>query len=194
MAQPTNTFDSYDSVGTREDLQDKIYMVSPEKTPIVSAIRRFTATQRLHEWQRDSLAAPNADNAVIEGDIRTGSAMTPTQRVANTVQLFDTVAVVSSTQAKTKSAGRSSEMKYQISKAPDQRSIRARLLNMAPELDAKKRKKEATLNKMYDYMSDDERWSSVDDATQKQRYQDFRRVLHEYEQVCDCLAGIEALR
>ena len=116
MAQPANTFDSYDAVGNREDLQDKIYMVSPEKTPIVSAIRRFTATQRLHEWQRDSLAAPNADNAVIEGDIRTGSAMTPTQRVANTVQLFDKVATVSTTQAKTKSAGRSSEMKYQISK------------------------------------------------------------------------------
>lgn len=116
MTQPTNTFDSYDAVGNREDLQDKIYMVSPEKTPILSALRRFTATQRLHEWQRDTLATPNKDNAVIEGDDRTGTALTPTQRVANTVQLFDTVAVVSSTQAKTKSAGRSSEMKYQISK------------------------------------------------------------------------------
>jgi hypothetical protein len=36
--------------------------------------------------------------------------------VANTVQLFDKVAVVSSTQEKTKSAGRSSEMKYQVAK------------------------------------------------------------------------------
>lgn len=116
MAQPTNTFDSYTAVGNREDLQDKIYMVSPEKTPVVSAIRRFKATQRLHEWQRDSLATPNKDNAVVEGDDRTGTAASPTQRVANTVQLFDKVAVVSSTQEKTKSAGRSSEMKYQISK------------------------------------------------------------------------------
>lgn len=116
MAQPTNTFDSYDAVGNREDLQDKIYMVSPEKTPVVSAIRRFKATQRLHEWQRDSLATPDKDNAVVEGDDRTGTAATPTQRVANTVQLFDKVAVVSGTQEKTKSAGRSSEMKYQISK------------------------------------------------------------------------------
>lgn len=116
MTQPTNTFDSYDAVGNREDLQDKIYMVSPEKTPIVSAIGRFKATQRLHEWQRDNLDSPNKDNAVIEGDDRTGTALTPTERVANTVQLFDKVAVVSSTQEKTKSAGRSSEMKYQISK------------------------------------------------------------------------------
>lgn len=116
MSQPTNTFDSYSAVGNREDLQSKIYMVSPEKTPIVSAIRRLKATQRLHEWQRDSLATPNKDNAVIEGDDRTGTALVATQRVANTVQLFDKVAVVSSTQEKTKSAGRSSEMKYQVSK------------------------------------------------------------------------------
>lgn len=116
MAQPTNTFDSYDALGNREDLQDKIYMVSPEKTPVVSSIRRFTATQRLHEWQRDSLATPDKDNAVIEGDDRTGTALTATSRVANTVQLFDKVAVVSGTQEKTKSAGRGSEMKYQISK------------------------------------------------------------------------------
>lgn len=117
MAQPAETFDSYDAVGNREDLQDKIYMVSPEKTPVVSSIRRFSATQRLHEWQRDTLATPNKDNAVIEGDDRTGTAITPTQRVANTVQLFDKTVVVSTTQEKTKSAGRSSEMKYQISKA-----------------------------------------------------------------------------
>ncbi|MDR6163479.1 DUF5309 family protein [Pseudomonas fluorescens] len=116
MTQPTNTFDSYAAVGNREDLQDKIYMVSPEKTPIVSSIRRFKAEQRLHEWQRDNLATPNKDNAVIEGDDRTGTALTPTGRVANTVQLFDKVAIVSTTQEKTKSAGRSSEMKYQVAK------------------------------------------------------------------------------
>lgn len=117
MAQPTNTYDSYAAKGSREDLQDKIYMVSPEKTPIVSSIGRFTATNRLHEWQRDALATPNKDNAVIEGDDRTGTALTPTDRVANTVQLFDKTVVVTTAQEKIKSAGRSSEMKYQISKA-----------------------------------------------------------------------------
>jgi hypothetical protein len=29
MAQPTNTFDSYDAVGIREDLSDVIHDVSP---------------------------------------------------------------------------------------------------------------------------------------------------------------------
>jgi hypothetical protein len=116
MSQPTNTFDSYDAKGNREDLQDKIYMVSPEKTPVVSAIGRYTAKNTLHEWQRDSLASPNKDNAVIEGDDRTGTSLTATQRVGNYTQLFDAVAVVTSTQEKINKAGRSSEMRYQISK------------------------------------------------------------------------------
>jgi hypothetical protein len=116
MAQPTNTFDSYDAIGVREDLQDKIYMVSPEKTPVMSNGRRFKANQKFHEWQRDSLATPNKDNAVIEGDDRTGTALTATQRVANTTQLFDAVAVIPSTLKASKAAGRSDEMKYQIAK------------------------------------------------------------------------------
>ena len=29
MAQPTNTFDSYDSIGTKEDLSDVIYRFAP---------------------------------------------------------------------------------------------------------------------------------------------------------------------
>lgn len=134
MTQPTNTFDAYDSIGVREDLQDKIYMVSPEKTPVVSSIRRFKATQKLHEWQRDTLATPNKDNAVIEGDDRTGSALTATSRVANTVQLFDKVAVVSSTAQVSKTAGRSSEMKYQIAKAYTEikRDVEAMVLSRNP--------------------------------------------------------------
>jgi len=30
MAQPSNTFDSYDSVGIRESLEDVIYSISPK--------------------------------------------------------------------------------------------------------------------------------------------------------------------
>ena len=134
MTQPTNTFDTYDSVGNREDLQDKIYMVSPEATPIVSAIRRFKAEAKFHEWQRDSLATPNKDNAVVEGDDRTGTALTPTERVGNYVQLFDAVAVVTSTQEKVKKAGRSSEMKYQVAKKFKEikRDIEAMVLSNNP--------------------------------------------------------------
>lgn len=114
MAQPTNTLDSYTARGNREDLQDKIYMVSPEKTPVSSSIKRRKVTNRTHEWQRDTLATPNANNAVIEGDDRTGTALTPTERVANTTQLFDKTVIVAEAQRKHDSAGRSDEMKYQL--------------------------------------------------------------------------------
>jgi hypothetical protein len=116
MTQPTETFDAYDAKGVREDLQDKIYMVSPEATPVLSAGRRFKATQKAHEWQTDTLATPNKDNAVIEGDDRTGTAIVSTTRIGNYTQLFDKVAIVTSTLEKSNTAGRSSEMKYQIAK------------------------------------------------------------------------------
>lgn len=116
MAQPAETFDAYDARGVREDLQDKIYMVSPEATPVLSAGRRFKASQKAHEWQMDTLATPDKDNAVIEGDDRTGTAIVATTRVGNYTQLFDKVATVTSTLEKSNTAGRSSEMKYQVAK------------------------------------------------------------------------------
>lgn len=116
MTIPTNTFDTYQAVGNREDLEDKIYMVSPEETPILSMGFKKKAEAKFHEWQRDTLAAPNKDNAVIEGDDRTGTAITATSRVANYVQLFDKVAIVATSQKASNPAGRSDEMKYQIMK------------------------------------------------------------------------------
>jgi hypothetical protein len=153
MAQPTNTFDTYDAVGNREDLQDKIYMVSPEKTPVMSAGRRFKATAKFHEWQRDTLAAPNKDNAVVEGDERSGTALVATNRVGNYMQLFDKVAVVTSTQRSTKSAGRSDEMKYQIAEKaiPElKRDIEAMLIsnNVAVAGDSTTARKSAGLGRM----------------------------------------------
>jgi hypothetical protein len=131
MTQPTNTFDTYDAKGNREDLQDKIYMVTPEKTPIFSQIQRFKATSTFHEWQRDALDTPNKDNAVIEGDDRTGTALTPTERVGNYTQLFDKVAAVTTTQEAVKKAGRSKEMKYQVAKKMSEikRDIEAMILS-----------------------------------------------------------------
>jgi len=74
MAQPTNLYDTFDTTGIREDLVDVIYNISPEDTPILSAIPRTAAKSTKHEWQLDALAAP-ATNAVIEGDDATIDAM-----------------------------------------------------------------------------------------------------------------------
>ena len=134
MAQPANTFDTYVAIGNREDLQDKIYMVSPEATPVLSAGRRFKAEAKTHEWQRDVLATPNPANAVIEGDDRAGTVLLATARVANLMQLMDKVATVSSSQEKTTAAGRPSEMKYQVAKAFKElkRDLEARIVSNSP--------------------------------------------------------------
>ena len=115
MAQPTNLYDTYDTTGIREDLVDVIYNVSPEDTPILSAIPRTTAKSTKHEWQLDSLATP-ATNAVIEGDEATVDAMTATTRAFNYCQISDKVIAVSGTQAAVDAAGRDDEMAYQIAK------------------------------------------------------------------------------
>jgi len=132
MTQPANTFDSYDAgTSNAEDVQDKIYMVTPEATPVLSAGRRFTANQRFHEWVRDVLATPSVSNAVIEGSDRTGTAITPPVRVGNTTQLMDKIAVISSTQQASKAIGRTNEMKFQVGKMMKElkRDVEARLVS-----------------------------------------------------------------
>ena len=48
MALPTNTFTTYDAIGNREDLSDKIWNVDPTDTPFFSGIDKEKATGTLH--------------------------------------------------------------------------------------------------------------------------------------------------
>lgn len=116
MAQPTNTFDSYDAIGDREDLSEVIYNLSPTQTPFLAMAQKLKAKNTYHEWQTDSLASPDTDNAVIEGDDATLDETTPTARVGNYTQISDKTVVVSGTQEATDKAGRKSELSYQIAK------------------------------------------------------------------------------
>lgn len=118
MAVPANTYTRY-TAGTnvREDLIDKITMTNPEKTPITSAFGRATADNTYTEWQRDSLRAPNKDNAALDGDDATASAKTPPQRVGNVCQIFQDTIGVSDRAEKVKKAGMKSAMAYNKAKA-----------------------------------------------------------------------------
>ena len=116
MAQPTNTFDTYDSVGEREDLSDVIYSISPTDTPFISSAAKTKATAVLHEWQTDSLASASTSNAVIEGDEATLDAVTATSRLSNSSQIMDKTVVITGTQEAVDKAGRASEIAYQIAK------------------------------------------------------------------------------
>jgi hypothetical protein len=53
MTQATNTTDSFDVIGNREDLSDIISDVSPTETPVLSAMGSTPAKNTLHEWQTD---------------------------------------------------------------------------------------------------------------------------------------------
>lgn len=117
MAVPTNLYQKASLKGDREDLTDKIYNTSPTETPVLSAIGRVTATNVYHEWQRDSLATANKDNAQIDGDDVTLDAQTATERVGNYMQIFAKKPGVSRRANIVKKAGRGSEMAYIKAKA-----------------------------------------------------------------------------
>ena len=122
MAQPSNTFDSYDAKGIREDLSNVIYNISPEETPFYSSLKKVKASNTLHEWQTDTLRA-SAANAHIEGDDTTASAMTATSRLGNYTQIFKNAVTVPDTDEGLDKAGRSAEMAYQTLKIAKEQKL-----------------------------------------------------------------------
>jgi len=122
MAQPTNTFDSYDAVGIREDLSDVIYDVSPEDTPFYSKCAKAKATNTFHEWQTDALRS-SAANAHIEGDDTTAGAATATVRRGNYTQIFKNAVVIPDTDEGLNKAGRASEQAYQTLKIAKEQKL-----------------------------------------------------------------------
>lgn len=113
MALPTNAFPTYDAIGNREDLIDKIYRIDPTDTPFFNSVDTGKATAVNHEWQTQALAAADGTNAVLEGDDATTDAVTPTVRLGNICQISDKVARVTGTQQAVDHAGREDEMAYQ---------------------------------------------------------------------------------
>jgi hypothetical protein len=114
MTAPTNLSTTLNMSGNREDLEDTIYRVAPEKTPFLSAIGKKKASARYHEWQTENLATPNPANAALEGDdIATLDAPNNTTRVGNYCQIFRKTLGVSRTQEVVDKAGRKSEVNRQ---------------------------------------------------------------------------------
>ena len=122
MAQPSNTFDSYDAVGIREDLSDVITNISPEETPFYTKARKTRARNTLHEWQTDSLRA-SAANAHIEGDATTAEARSATTRLGNYTQIFKNAVVVPDTDEGLDKAGRAREIAYQTLKIAKEQKL-----------------------------------------------------------------------
>jgi hypothetical protein len=122
MAQPTNTFDSYDVVGIREDLEDVIYDISPEETPFYSACAKVKAANTYHEWQTDSLRS-SADNKHVEGYDTVAEARSATSRLGNYTQIFKNAVSVPDTDSGLNKAGRAKEMAYQMLKVAKEQKL-----------------------------------------------------------------------
>ena len=115
MAQPANTFDTYDAKGIREDLSDIIYNITPDDTPFYSACKKVKATNTLHEWQTDTLRS-SAANAHIEGDDTSADAAVATVRLGNYTQIFKNAVTIADTEESVDKAGRKNEIAYQTLK------------------------------------------------------------------------------
>jgi hypothetical protein len=122
MAQPTNTLDSYDVKGIREDLSDVIYNISPEETPFYTACAKAKATNTFHEWQTDALRS-SAENAHIEGDDTVAESRGVTSRLGNYSQIFKNAVVIPGTDDGLNKAGRAREMAYQVLKIAKEQKL-----------------------------------------------------------------------
>jgi len=115
MAAPTNTFQTYQAIGNREDLIDIIINISPMDTWLTSNTGSTRAISVFHEWQTDVLDAAAA-NAQIEGNNATAAAVVPTVRLGNYSQILWKVFQISETQRAIVAAGRNDEVDYQTLK------------------------------------------------------------------------------
>ena len=80
-------YQTYQSIGNREDLANVIYDISPTDTPLLNTLARAKATAVYHEWQTDSLAAATTANAAVEGADASDATMSPTTRLGNYCQI-----------------------------------------------------------------------------------------------------------
>lgn len=134
MASPTNTFTTYSLRGAAEDVDNKIYNLDPEETPFASSLANEKVDARIPQWQEDSFASANKDNATVEGDDFSGQAAAPTVMLQNAVQTFTKGVVTSGLANAIKKYGRQSEQDYQLEKATVEirKDIEAALLSNNP--------------------------------------------------------------
>jgi len=111
------TYQTYTSIGQREDLSDVIYSISPTDTPFMSSIGKGKATATNHEWQTDALASAVLTNAAVEGDTASDATLGVTTRAGNKTQISQKTVKISGTLEAVDKAGRKSEKAYQLAKA-----------------------------------------------------------------------------
>lgn len=112
-------YTSYDLVGRAEDVSDIITNISPTKTPFQSSLKSEKVSQRVFQWQEDSLRAVQV-NAKIEGFTAADATLSATTLRSNVTQILEKTIKVSATSDVINKYGRAKETAYQLSKAGEE--------------------------------------------------------------------------
>jgi len=123
MAQPQNTFDTYDSNALKEDISPIIYSVDPSEVPLLSSIPKTSASNTLHQWQTDTLRAAVSTNKHIEGDATTAEARTSVARIHNFTQIFKNAVTISGTDQSVTNVGYGKQMAHEILKVAKEQKM-----------------------------------------------------------------------
>jgi hypothetical protein len=108
--------DSGVGLGNAEDVTDFIINISPEETPLLTALPKKKATAVTHEWLTDDLAAA-ATNERAEGTLFSTKTIAARSRVSNPTQISYHVYEVTGSMEAINKYGVSSELSYQAVKA-----------------------------------------------------------------------------
>ena len=98
----------------REDVMDQIWDISNIPLPFTDMISSDSCKNSYAEWTTDQLAAPDIDNAVVDGADATGNNAAGGARVGNQCQISDKVVSVTGRADASDVIGRAQELAYQI--------------------------------------------------------------------------------
>lgn len=115
MATISGVAKTYDLVGQKLDVEDIIYDISPTDTPFLSSIGTVKASNTVHQWQQDKLAAVMA-NAAVEGATAGTAVADQTVLKTTNTQIFKKVIEVSGTAQAIGLYGRADELARLVAK------------------------------------------------------------------------------
>ena len=107
---------TYNTLVNAEDVTDVIANISPTDTPFLSALKKTTAQNTLHEFIADALTAA-ASNAQLEGDVFAAQSRPTPTRLINRTQILSKTVAVSRTQQASNPYGMKNMLAYQMANA-----------------------------------------------------------------------------
>lgn len=113
MAIATNH--TYTGNKIKEDFHSVVYDISPEDTPLLTMAKRFKASNTLHQWTYDALAAAAA-NTNLEGNDFSVTARSQPTTLGNYCQILVKTVSVSGTFEAVDKVGRKSEVARQTAR------------------------------------------------------------------------------